>query len=200
MTERRRKSTRTAKSRKPATAKKAPKGKTGAAPRKVRGRTLAKDKIAKRMSRAGKSTVNVKTAVFTVEVIDDMNADTIEGIIVGQNPNVVNLRHKRSRGGQRMRVSSIPQSDVIAVYGDAGEAGSVIVRRPKVIHTCSGNITHEKGFMIVTSDVTGEVTRIPLGRPDIRINAFVDEDSTSKSTRGAKKRRAAKADDEDFED
>lgn len=173
-----------------------------AASRKPRGRTLVKDKIAKRMARAGKSSVNVKTALFTVEVIDEMNADTIEGILVSQNPNVVNFRHKRSRGGQRMRVSSIPQSEIVALYGNAGEAGMVIVRRPKVIHTCSGKISHEKGFMIVTSDVTGEVSRIPLDRPGIRVSAFVDEDSATKSTRGAKpkRRRASKADDDDFED
>ena len=167
-----------------------------------RGRVTQQDKIARRLKRAGKSTVNVKSAVYNVEITDLSAVTTYEGLLVADNGTHVVFRHKKSRGGSRMRVSHFQSGDIISLYGEVGEAAAITVREAKSLLNCKGTVSYDKGVIIVTSDVTGEVTRI-RNRDDLRVAVFVDEESTSRSASkkgAAKKRRAAKVDDEDFED
>lgn len=165
-----------------------------------RGRVTQQDKIARRMKRAGKSTVNVKSSVYTVEVTDLAATTSYEGQLIADNGSHIIFRHKKSKGGSRMRVSHFQAGDIISLYGEVGEAAQVTVREAKQLLNCKGTVSYQKGVVIVTSDVTGEVTRIRNSR-DIRIALFVDEESNARSTKkGVKKRRAVPVDDEDFED
>lgn len=182
-----------------APAKAAKASKKGKAPR---GRVTQQDKIARRLKRAGKSTVNVKSAVYNVEITDLNAVTTYEGLLVADNGSHVVFRHKKSRGGSRMRVSHFQAEDIVSLYGDIGEAAAITVREAKSLLNCKGTVSYDKGVIVVTSDVTGEVTRIH-NRSDLRVAISVDEESTARSASkkgAAKKRRAAKVDDEDFED
>ena len=169
----------------------------------IRGRVTQREKIAKRMRKAGTSSIDVATAVFNVEVIDTAATSTYEGQLLQDKGAVVVFRHKKSpRGGSKMRVSQFPRASMISLYGEVGEAASITVRQPRVVVSCKGTVEYDKGVMVVTSVASGEVTRVNLGQPNTIVNVFVDElaSSSKSSKKGALKKRKAPVDDESFED
>lgn len=182
------------------------KGSTKAAKKTVkptRGRTTKAAKIEKRLKRAGKSSINTKSAVYAISVVDLKATTDYEGQLLADNGSHVIFRHKKSRGGSRMRVSHFLSSDIVNLYGDVGEAASITVREPKTIMTCEGTVKYDEDGVVLVTTTSGETQRF-RNREDIKLFINVDEDtkgSSSKSVKkGAKKRRAAKVDDDDFQD
>lgn len=168
------------------------------------------DKISKRLKGvSAKTGFKAKSAMFTFRVIARQATD-LHGFIVSEHSDSVLFRHKRTNASKRMVVTRFPHSEIIELFGAAGEPASLTTMRDVVIREMVGKLVEDKNGVVTIQTAGGETVKL-FQNDNVRIEISVEDEAGEKSERGSKSgktdkvkkkksKKAAKADDEDDED
>lgn len=171
------------------------------------------DKISKRLRGVeAKSAYKRKSTNLTFTVFHKQPVE-LQGFIVEVNAESVLFRHKRTNASKRMLVSRFDRSEVVELYGDAGEVSSITVMREVPVREVIGTIVSDEGGIVTLKSPSGETVKLYMNS-NVRIEANAEDDSEpsgksgkkAKAEKPAKKvkvkksKKSKKSDDDDLDD
>lgn len=159
-----------------------------------RGRVSRAERIERKLKRIEGTPVKIKDITYTVKVHAICPVE-IPGYIQQRDDKGVIIRHKKSNGGSRTRLSSFSNHQVIEIYGNVKEPGSVTVMKQIEIRSVTGKLVSNNDGIIIISN-NGEESLINTNTPGITVEMFADEESTGVSNRGKKKKKEKYEDDD----
>lgn len=153
---------------------------SGGKQRKKPVRRSSIDKVNQKFARFGKSSINFDKAVYRVRITDTQAVVTLQGQLLARDSAGIVVRHKKGRGSI-LRVSRIPNKDIVSIQGSLGEGCIAIVRRSQLVAEFNGTVEVSKSgkTATVTDKNTEDTTTVYLEDSRFDVEIFTEEGGKS---------------------